>query len=54
MVDNTTAQRNVAVDIYSNDYNSQSVRIKDSSGQYSALRTTSAGAVLALGEVQTK
>ncbi|KZK09837.1 hypothetical protein DRA4_2060 [Lactococcus lactis subsp. lactis bv. diacetylactis] len=49
MVDNTTAQRNVAVDIYSNDYNSQSVRIKDSSGQYSALRTTSAGAVLALG-----
>ena len=49
MVDNTANQRNVTIDIYSNDYNSQSVRLKDSSGQYSALRTTSAGAVLALG-----
>ncbi|WP_442761312.1 BppU family phage baseplate upper protein [Pseudolactococcus chungangensis] len=51
MVDNTTNQRNVTIDIYSDTYNSQTVRIKDSSGQYSALRTTSAGAVLALGRI---
>ncbi|MGF2108122.1 BppU family phage baseplate upper protein [Lactococcus lactis] len=49
MVDNTTNQRNVTIDIYSDTYNSQTLRVKDTLGQYSALRTTSAGAVLALG-----
>lgn len=49
MVDNTANQRNVTIDIYSDTYNSQTLRVKDTLGQYSALRTTSAGAVLALG-----